>query len=461
MEIDWKTFVIYVNLAIIWYFLFVNFCYVVLLVTSIPDIFVRFKESLIGNINFFMGSRVTPPVCAIIPAYNEEVGVINTIESVLKSNYKNLQLFVVNDGSTDKTMEILIEKYQLISTFPIIMQKIKTEAKVKNYYISSKYRNLTVIDKEHSGKSDSLNIGINASTAPLFVTIDSDTIVEADAIPYLVFSMMSKQHTIAEGGSVYILNGCKFKDGVVTEPKMSLNPLIAMQTCEYLRAFLFGRTGWNLFNGPLILSGAITLFERQAVLDVGGYLIGSPGEDMEVVVSLHEYMRQHDFPYRIGFVFSGSVWTDVPTSMNALWAQRDRWHRGLIDSLMRHKKMFFNPRYGATGLISYPFQFFGEFLGPIIEFIGYLAVIIGMYLNMIDWRFAVLFFIVTWGFATIITLATMLISVISFNKYRQIRDVIYLFFLVIFESFGYRQIISLCRVVATFRYFIGKLLPPR
>ena len=210
MSHDLMKWILYLNIGIIWYFLFVNLCYIVLLVTSIPDIFARFKESLIGNINFFIDSRVTPPVSAIIPAYNEKEGIIHTIESVLQSNYKNLQIFIVNDGSTDNTMEMLIDKYELKSTYPIILQKIKTTAKVKNYYISDKYRNLTVIDKEHSGKSDSLNIGINACTTPLFITIDSDSIVEADAIPNLVFSMISKTLSIAEGGAVYILNGCEY-----------------------------------------------------------------------------------------------------------------------------------------------------------------------------------------------------------------------------------------------------------
>jgi cellulose synthase/poly-beta-1,6-N-acetylglucosamine synthase-like glycosyltransferase len=400
-----------------------------------------------------------PPVSAILPSFNEENDIVETIQSILNSDYANLQLFVVNDGSDDNTMELLLEAFDLTSTYPIIMQKIKTVAKIKNYYISKKYPNLTIIDKEHSGKSDSLNIGINACSTPLYISIDADTIIEPDAISRLVFSMISKPHTIAEGGAVYILNGCEHKDGVLIKRKMSLSPLVAMQTCEYLRAFLFGRTGWNQFNGPLILSGAITLFERQAVIDIGGYLRDSPGEDMEVVVGLHEHMRKNNFPYRIGFVFSAPAWTHIPTNMNSLWAQRDRWHRGLIDSLLRHKKMFFNPQYGATGLITYPFQFLAEFLGPIIEFIGYAAIIIGMYLNVIDWHFAVLFFIVTWGFATIITLGTMLISIVSFNKYNRISDIILLFFLVIFESLGYRQIISLCRVVATFRYFIMKLLP--
>src|SRR5579885_2223249 len=450
MSYNATQFVFYVNLLIIWYFLFVNLCYVLLLATSIPDIFRRFRESSLGNIDFFVGSSAMPPVTALLPAYNEADNIVNTVQSLLKTNYQNLQVIVINDGSEDETMLLLMKSFDLVKIFPIIANKIETTAPVRNYYVSQTYPNLTVIDKDHSGKSDSLNIGINACATPLFLTIDGDTLLEKDAISMLVYSMLSQPHTIAEGGAIYILNGCTVKDGELLERKMSSSPLVAMQICEYLRAFIFGRTGWKPFKGPLILSGALTLFERQAVIDAGGYVQGAPGEDMEVVVSLHERMRANKFPYRIGYSFSSAAWTHVPTDMNALWGQRDRWHRGLIDSLMRHKKMFFNPRFGTTGLLTYPFQFLAEFMGPIVEFIGYISVIIAMYYNIIDWQFAILFFIVTWGFATIITLGTTLISMISFNKYKRLRDMFVLLLLVIFESFGYRQVLSLCRVVASF-----------
>lgn len=458
MTLHATEFVFYVNLAIIWYFLFVNLCYVLLLATSVPDIFKRFKESSLGNIDFFVDSRAMPPVTAILPAYNEEDNIVNTIQSLLRSDYKNLQIIAVNDGSEDSTMMLLMKTFDLVKIFPIIHNKISTSAPIKNYYVSQTYPNLTIIDKDHSGKSDSLNIAINACTTPLFVTIDGDTLLEKDALSMLVFSMLSQPHTIAEGGAIYILNGCEYKDGELLDRKMSSSPLVAMQICEYLRAFIFGRTGWKPFKGPLILSGALTLFERQAVIDIGGYVQGAPGEDMEVIVSLHERMRKNKFPYRIGYSFSSAAWTHVPGDMNALWSQRDRWHRGLIDSLMHHKKMFFNPRYGATGLMAYPFQFLAEFMGPIVEFVGYIAVIIAMYYNIIDWQFAILFFIVTWGFATIITMGTTLISMISFNKYRRLRDMIVILLLVVFESFGYRQVMSLCRVGATFRYLLRSII---
>lgn len=459
MLLELSPFLYNTNLLIIWYFLLVNMCYVVLLIESIPDVFIKFKESEIGNIDLFVNSNLLPPICILIPAYNEEDVIINTVQSVLKSNYPSLQIIIVNDGSSDSTVQLLHDKYELTPSQPVFAPKIKTKASFADYFTSKIYPHLQVIDKEHSGKSDSLNIGINSCSSPLFMTVDADTLLEPDAISKLAYSMLSQPHTIAEGGAIYVVNGCNYDDGVLFEPRMSISPLVAIQTCEYLRAFVFGRTGWQRLRGPLILSGAVTLLERQAVIDIGGFTLDAPGEDMEVIVGLHDYMRKNKFPYRIGYNLSASAWTHVPTDMNTLWSQRDRWHRGLIDSLMRHKHMFFNPSYGGTGLLSYPFQVLVEFLGPIVELIGYIAVSLAMHYNVINWQIAILFFVVTWGFASLMTLVTTLIVFISFNNYKRFADLFFVFFVVIFESCGYRQIMALCRCSATARYFLKKLIP--
>ncbi|STY29517.1 glycosyl transferase family protein [Legionella wadsworthii] len=453
-----SEFIFFINIAIIWFYLVINAFYLFLLITSIPDVLLRFQEAKRKNIEFLSDSRILPSVTALVPAYNEEKVITNTVQSLLRSNYPNLKIIVINDGATDNTLPFLKKDFDLIDVFLTFSKKIKTIAEVKGFYQSKKYANLIVIDKEHSGKADSLNVGVNLCNTPLLMSIDADTLLEPDAIPILVFSMLSKPHTIAEGGAVYILNGCKYKDGELIDPKMSSSTIEAIQSCEYLRAFLFGRTGWKPFRGPLVLAGALTMLERQAVLTVGGYNVQAPGEDMEIIVSLHEYMRIHNYPYRIGYSFSAAAWTHCPSNMIALWSQRARWHRGLIDSLFRHKKLLFNYKFGATGLLSYPFLFIAEFLGPIIEFFGYIAVALSMYFNIINWKMALLFFIATAGFSGMITIGTTLISIISFDKYQRTIDIILQLFLAVFENLGYRQLLALCRVTTTFRYFLSQLI---
>ncbi len=432
--------------SIICYFIFINVCYVVLLITSLADIVSRCRKKI---------QHDTPAVTALVPAYNEEKNIINAVESLLASDYKNLKIIVINDGSQDNTAKLLIERYDLIVSEQAISSQIPMLAKINHYYISEKNPHLVFIDKEHSGKSDSLNIGINACMSPLFVSIDGDTIIEPDAISSLVTSALRQPNTIATGGSVHVLNGCDYKNGQLLQIKISFIPLVAMQICEYLRAMLFERADWNIFNGPLMLSGAITLFESKTVIAAGGYLHDSPGEDREIIFGLHEYMRQKQSPCHIDFTICAAAFTFVPMTIRRLWSQRIEWHQGLVDSLLRHTNMFFNPRFGATGMVTYPFLLLVEFLSPVIELISYIAIIAGIYFNIIDWRFVLLFLLVTWGFSTLLTFITIAISLFSFNKYKRVHDIFYLLISAIFENIGYRQILVLCRVYATCKYFIN------
>ncbi len=448
-------FAYYTDAVIIFYFLAVNICYILLLFYSVPDILEKYQEMAIADIGLFVGSKINPPVTVIISAFNEENCIINTVLSTLRSDYRNLQICIVNDGSTDKTLENLIAAFDFFQITSVIPQKIKTQGVVTGYYISETFPNLVLIDKQKSGKADSLNTAINASNTPFFITVDADTIIDPQAISILVYSTLSKPHTIAQGGSIYVLNGCKHENGALSDARLSFTPIIGLQACEYLRAFLFGRTGWRKFGGPLILSGAFTLLERQAVMDAGGYKIDSLGEDMEIILNMHEKMRSNHHPYHIGYTFAASAWTNVPEDTGALWRQRRRWHQGLIDSLISHNKLFFNPTYGPVGMFSYPFQFLVEFLGPFVELFGYITVCVFWYFGLLNAEFAILFFIASWGMATVLTLGSALISFLSFNKYKRATDLIKMLMFVTLENFGYRQMLVICRVVATLQYFLG------
>lgn len=442
---------------LIWYFLILNLGYLLLLLVAIPDIIRKYQETKLGNIQSLTQSSFLPPVTAIVPAYNEEEGIIDTLTSLLNVDYENFEIIVVDDGSTDNTLQFLRDKYDLFELVPIIPQRIKTTAKINKFYKSKIHPNLTVIAKEHSGKSESLNIAINACRSPIFVSIDSDSIIEPNTINLLIFSMLSQSHVIAEGGAVFVLNGCEVINGKIIETRLSYSPLVALQVCEYLRAFYFGRSGWRTLGGPLILSGTIAFFERQVVIEAGGFKLDSPGEDMELILRLNAYMHEHNYPYKIYFSPVPIIWTHVPTSVNELWAQRDRWQRGQMDSLFSHFKMLFNKKYGVVGFFSFPFNLFGEFLGPILEFLGYIAFAIALYLNVVNWKIAILFFIACWGLSTIFTLGVALLNIISFNKYKRPTDTLWMLLIASLEMFGYRQILTFCRSTATVRYIFHKI----
>lgn len=444
------------NWFILWYLVLISLGYIILLIASIRDVILRFQEIKLGDVISLMKSHTLPSVTVLIAAYNEEKDIINSVKSALNSSYANTYVTVINDGSTDNTLAILQTTFDLQKKSFFIPQLIKKTGSVRGYYVSKSHPTLVVIDKEHLDKSDSLNVGINACKTPLFATVDADTVIEPDAISELVFYMLTKPHAVAIGGSVYIVNSCTIKDGQIAQTKMPYKLIPALQACEYLRSFVVNRAGWNFMGGSLSFSGAFTLFEHKAVVDIGGFDIHNPSNDFEIITHLHAHKLDSEVPYQIAFTSAATAWTDVPSTLKDYWHQRSNWQRGTLRSLMLHKKIFFNPRYKMIGLFSYPFFLLAETCGALVECAAYVSVLLSWYLGIIDWYTALLFFIVCWLFVTMLTMATALISFMTYDKYHKLRDLPWLLFVVTIESFGFRQIHMICRVIATIKYlFVG------
>ncbi len=436
---------------ILWYFLWINSVYILLIFLSFPEIYVRFREVNSEDLEVLLKSEAIPPISIVAPAYNEEVTIVDSAKSMLNLSYTNVNVILINDGSKDNTMQVLMDNFQLEKVPPAIPQYIKSKP-VRGYYKSKLYPKLLVIDKENGGKADSLNAGINACVTPFFMAVDADTLIESDALRRMIRPVLTTRNTVASGGTIRIVNDCETDAGKVTKVVFPKSILPAIQTVEYLRAFLFGRLGWNILGGNLVISGAFGLFNREAVLDVGGYRTDTVGEDMELVVRLHHELKKQKKPFRVEFIPDPVAWTEVPSTLKVLSRQRERWHRGLIDTLWRHREMFMNPRYGITGLFTFPFFVLGELMAPVIEMIGYLGLIAGLILKVIDWKFAMLFFVVAWGLMMILTIFTIIMEETTFKKYSGFKDIVKMILFTIVESLGYRQLTVIWRLQAFYKY---------
>jgi cellulose synthase/poly-beta-1,6-N-acetylglucosamine synthase-like glycosyltransferase len=225
-------------------------------------------------------------------------------------------------------------------------------------------------------------------------------------------------------------------------------PLPNFQIVEYLRAFLAGRTGFSVLNCLLIISGAFGMFRREDFIEAGGYAHETVGEDMEVVTRIHQTFREKKKPYRISFVPDPVAWTEVPVTLRVLRRQRDRWHRGLMDTLFRHRKMLLNPRYGTVGLVAMPYFFLFEFLGPVVEIFGYVAVPLSLLLGFLDVKFAVVFFLAAVGLGTLISVAAIFLEELRLHRYPRWLDVVKLTLYGVLENFGYRQLNTVWRALA-------------
>ncbi len=336
-------------------------------------------------------SMYTKPVSILVPAYNEEAGIIDSIRSLLALRYPQFEIIMINDGSTDGTRDLVIAHFQMKKTAKTYQQQLETEP-VTAIYRSEIYPELYLLDKKNGGKSDALNAGLNAASYPYFCSIDGDSILESSSLLKVMKPIMaSNEEVVASGGNVRIANGSDIQLGSVIQTALAEKPLVIMQVIEYLRAFLMGRVALSKYNMILIISGAFSVFSKKWVMEAGGYAHGIVGEDMELVVRLHRLIKEKKAKNKIMFVADPVCWTEAPDSLKYLRRQRSRWHRGLLESLWRHKRMTFNPKYGIVGMASFPYYWLIECFGPAIELAGYVYVIWSFFF----WRhlFGVFYFI--------------------------------------------------------------------
>ena len=191
------TLILYINIAILVYFFSLSIWYTLILFTAFPDLIKEYKQTEYGHLDQLM-QHCTIPLSIIIPAFNEKMRIINSIYSILQSTYTNVNIIVVNDGSTDDTLNILINEFSLYEVPPVIRQSIPTQP-IRQYYQSSRYKNLVVLDKLHSptnNGADSDNAGLNAAVTPIVMTLDADTILEPTALEQMVYCYLSHKQCI-------------------------------------------------------------------------------------------------------------------------------------------------------------------------------------------------------------------------------------------------------------------------
>lgn len=436
------------------YFLILNSCYAALLLLAIPELWQHWRLAADEHLQRLLSSDALPPLSLLVPAYNEEVSIASSLLSFLTLEYPHLEVVVVNDGSKDGTMDVLVRDFDLYEVPPAFPVTLVTQP-VRAYYRSRRHARLLVLDKANGGKADSLNAAMNAARHPFVVAVDADTLIEPDALIRLARPFLLGANIAAVGGTIRVANSCVVEFGRVTDARVDGRWLPACQVVEYLRAFLFGRLGWNRLGGNLIISGAFGLFRKEYLLAIGGYRTGNVTEDMDLVVRLHRHLRESGIKATLPFIPDPVAWTEVPVSRAVLARQRERWHRGLIGTLWEHRVMLFNPRYGTIGMLAMPFYLFGELIAPVVEVLGWLGLALGIAFGAVDGRFALLFFAVAVGYGTLLSVWAIVLEEMSFRRYRRRQDVWRLIGFAVIEGLGFRQMTVLFRLKSFWNYARG------
>ena len=449
-----ETFFYYSQLFFLSYFVLLSSGYLLLNFNAIFSISKYMGEHSIAELPGG-ATDVMPPISLIVPAYNEATTIINSIQALLQLDYPEYEIIIINDGSSDETLETIIDYFEF-NPFPEAYRQRISSQPVKEFYTSKQNKKLRLIDKENGGKADAINVGINASRFPLFCTVDADSILQHNSLQRIVQPFLDEPSTVASGGTVRVVNGCSVKRGFMYKAGLPKNYLALFQIVEYLRAFLFGRLGWSPMNALLIISGAFGLFHKETVVSIGGYLSDTIGEDMELVVRMHRLLRKRKQAYRITFVPDPICWTEAPENLKVLQHQRIRWQRGLAESLFKNIGLLFNPRSGAVGFLAFPFMLFFEWFGPLIEVFGYTIIIVGFITDYISLNVFLTLMGVAIGFGMLLSATALLLEEISFHVYQRPSELFRLFLAVILENIGYRQLTSVWRLMGLFQWVFGR-----
>ncbi len=449
-------FVIDFNYYIAYYSLTINSIYLLLLGASFLAVIRQSKYWRLKTSSFLFRPRILPSVSIIAPAFNEEATIIENANSLLSLHYPNYEVIIVNDGSSDGTLDLLISHFQLEKIEMYIPSRLQTKP-IRGLYANKNLPKLLVVDKSNGGKADALNAGINLSRKEFFCGIDADSLLEKDSLTKLAAVVIdAPAEPVAIGGNILPVNGCTVDKGMLTRINIPPSHLARFQTIEYLRAFMAGRLGWSYFNSLLIISGALGLFSKDRVVEIGGYLTSSEryrkdtvGEDMELIVRLRRHMLEKKLPHSILYSYNANCWTEVPEQFSMLHRQRDRWQRGLIDILFFHRRMLLNPAYGRTGLLAMPYFFIFEMYGPFLELQGYLMIAAAYLLDLLNPFIALLLFITTIQLGILISVYSLVITEKD-NDYFPGPYMSKILLYAFLENFGIRQTISFWRISGFF-----------
>ncbi len=400
-----------------------------------------------GRVTEMLSSRTTPPVSIVIPAYNEVVGIVDSVRSMSLLKYPRIEIVIANDGSTDGTLEALIDAFKLEKVSIPYRAEVAT-APVRAIYRGRGAVDITVIDKENGGRADALNAGLNAARYPYVLCTDADVIFEGDALMRAMTRVVEdRERTVAVGGNIRPINGSPVDLGHLVKAEVPKKLIPRMQMLEYLRTFLAARPAWSAMNALPLVSGAFGIWKRSAAIEVGGFTPGHMGEDMDMTMRLHRHHLKNRIPYRIVYEPTAVVWTEVPETARVLRRQRIRWHRGLIQAVREFLPMTFNPRYTVVGMLTWAANVLFEFIAPIIEFAGWFIIPLAWFLGVLNVEAFVWLLLLAFGMGLLNTLNALLLDE-SYGYFDTKTDTARLLVMALIENFGFRQLTVWWRIRA-------------
>lgn len=443
--------VIAVELLLFGYFVAVNvvdFTLIAVAALQLPRFMKLSRASLLERIVH----RYAMPVSVIVPVFNEAPHVREVLRSIRASTYPSFEVLLVNDGSTDETLDILKRELQLVPLEGTGYVGIVTQ-RIRAVYRSKTDPRIRLIDKENGGKGDALNAGLNLARFPLVFVGDGDSIYMPEALDQMMQPFAEDPRTVGCGAALRILNGREIVDGIPTREKISSNLLVRFQIIEYLRAALSSRFASVPINGLMSISGACALWKKDVLVGAGGYATNTVWEDAEMTVRVHHYLRAMRKPYRIAFVPAGVCWTMVPETLADLRRQRVSWQRHITETIMKHRNMLFRPRMGLVGSFAFPAYVLNEWLAPMWLLAGAAFIVVAGFLKILSVEAQLALLAIVFALTLLKMAIAFMLDEVSYHSFR-LSQIWKLFAAAMLEQIGYRQLLAIWNLFGMAAFYL-------
>lgn len=402
------------------YFFSINFLYGILMLLS----WMKVKKYGRETRNAVPSDKL-PAVSFIIPAFNEESLIVETIQTYLALPQDKKEIIVINDGSHDKTFKLLQNMFQL-----------RRLGEGAEDFGSITHPHLRVLEATHMGKAQALNLGVARAQYDLICTMDADTIPSARGVEGCLRAFAQDSKLVAAGGVIQILKAPGWYN--------------KFQGLEYLRTFLCERLGWSLLGSTTLISGAFCMVKKTALKKIDGFRPSSITEDFDLIIRLRKAFPGQNNRFRILPITT--CYTQVPKDTKHLMVQRIRWQLGLIETLIKNLDLCFHPGHGLFGLIAIPYSWIVEVFSPILEFTALAIIPFALALGWIDYQTVGLYLLIGLVFNITITLFGIYLD----NRYVS-RNKNWSCVQSVFQStimhFGYKQLNSWWRLLALMKSF--------
>ncbi len=431
-----------------------------------------------------------PLISLLVPAYNEEVTVVQSVRSLLLLRYPRFEVVLINDGSADRTAEVLEREFGFVpAATTALPSQLVTEPVLRVLSAplpeGSGCQRFVLLDKVNGGKADALNAGLNAAHGAWVCTMDADSLVVPEALDCVVQELLDNPSDIVGVGvQVGVSNGSRVQDGRIVEARLPDSWIARVQVVEYLRSFTQNRAALGGMSMLLVLSGVFALFRRELLLEAGGFLteraqsraiaeyagVGARTvcEDMEIVVRLHRLLHDRGRVGRLLLVPEPLVWTEVPEDLASLGKQRARWQRGLCETLFIHAGMLFRPQFGRIGLVAMPYQLIFEAFTPLIELLGMIVLPLTWVFGLLSLENALLMVVAAVLGNVLLSVCAVILATWPVRADRPLDGFSRLFdyggaaglgrlaLAAVSENFGYRQVLLYWRLRGTWDFIRGK-----